>query len=188
LPFQEVLGAVPALEQIDVTVAGGSYRRDFAARAEEYRLHRRWGVRAFGTSFHDRGIAAEAMRERLVDIGFIRYNPRHLGAEKDIFPHLPKRPRALLFNFTSTHAFLRPEEYAPLGVPEGHWRPPITDYYRFALARPEIDGLLCSPRTPKQVEALARAVEEGPLTEEERIYMRDLAELSAGTARMARIR
>jgi hypothetical protein len=184
-PFREVLDALPGLRHIDVTVAGGSYRKDFAVRAEQYALHAHVGARAFGTSFHDRAMAGKAMRERLVDIGFIRYNALHRGAEKDVFPHVPARRRSLLYNFTSTHGYLRPERYAALGLSGAHWQPKVTDYYRFVLARREIDGLLCAPRSPREVEALVRAMEEGGLTEEERVYIRDLADLSKGEARLA---
>jgi aryl-alcohol dehydrogenase-like predicted oxidoreductase len=184
-PFREVLDAIPALGHIDVTVAGGSYRKDFAVRAEQYANHGHVGARAFGTTFHERPMAGKAMREQLVDIAFIRYNALHRGAEKDVFPHVPKRRRPLLYNFKSTHGFLRADDYAALGLSSAHWQPRVTDYYRFVLARPEIDGILCAPREVREVEALARAMEEGPLTEEERVYIRDLADLAKGEARLA---
>ena len=185
LPFLEALQAVPGLGHIDVTVAGGSYKSDFAARREQFALHRRMGVRAFGVSFHERRMAAAAFREKLVDIGFVRYNALHPGAEKDFFPHVPARRKALLYNFTSTQGFLRPERYAQLGMTDAYWQPAITDYYRFVLERPEINGLLCAPRTPAEVDGMLEALEAGGLTEEERVYMRDLAELSMGKARLA---
>jgi hypothetical protein len=187
-PFEEVRAAIPALKRIDVTVAGGSYRQDFAVRKEQYALHGYLGAGAFGTTFHDRRMAGKAMSERLVDIGFIRYNAMHRGAEKDVFPHVrerQKRHRSLLYNFKSVDGFLPPERYVALGLSSDHWQPKATDYYRFALARPEIDGLLCAPHDLRKVEDLARALEEGPLTEEERTYIRDLADLARGKARLA---
>jgi hypothetical protein len=33
--------------------------------------------------------------------------------------------------------------------------PDFSDYHRFVLSRPELDGLLASPSTPEEVEALA---------------------------------
>jgi hypothetical protein len=131
-------------------------------------------------------MAAQAVRERLVDIAFIRYNPVHRGAEKDVFPHVPARRRTLLYNFTSTYGFLRPEAYETLGLTSAYWQPKMTDYYRFALAQRALDGLLCAPRTPQAVASLARAMEAGPLTEEEHTYLRDLAHLSSRTASPAR--
>jgi aryl-alcohol dehydrogenase-like predicted oxidoreductase len=185
VPFDEVIESVPGLARLDVTVAGGSYAGDFAVRAEQYALHKHRGVRAFGTSFHDREMAARAISEDLVDIGFVRYNALHRGAETDIFPRLPRARRSLLYNFTSTSGFLPADAYARLGISSDFWRPSITDYYRFVLARAEIDGLLCAPREPTEVEALVRALEQGPLTDEETDYIRDLADLTRGAARLA---
>ncbi len=184
-PFEEVIESLPGLERLDVTVAGGSYRRDFAIRAEQYALHKQRGVRAFGTSFHDRDMAAQAFAEDLVDVGFVRYNALHRGAESDMFPRLPSARRALLYNFNSTRGFLHPSDYARLGLSADFWRPAVTDYYRFVLARPEIDGLLCAPRDPTQVRALVCALEQGPLTEEEMDYIRDLGDLTRGAAELA---
>jgi hypothetical protein len=185
VPFREVLDAVPGLGHIDVTVAGGSYRSDFAARREQFKLHGPLGARAFGVSFHDRRMAAQALRERLVDLAFVRYNTLHRGAEKDLFPHAPRRRRTLVYNFTSTHGFLRPERYEELGLTADHWQPSVTDHYRFALAHKEIDGLLCAPKTTAELDALGRALEAGPLTEEETIYLADLADLALGKASLA---
>ena len=60
----------------------------------------------------------------------------------------------------------------------------MTDYHRFALTRPELDGLLCSPSTPKEIAAPAAALEEGPLDAEEEKYLMDLARLNEGKARL----
>jgi len=184
VPFSEVVASVPGLERLEVTIAGGSYRGDFAPRAEQYALHRRRGVRAFGTSFHDRDMAAEALRDDRVDIGFIRYNALHRGAESDLFSQLPRGRRSLLYNFTSTSGFIPPERYAALGLSADHWQPTITDHYRFVLARSEIDGLLCAPKTPAEIEELGRVLERGPLTDEEMDYIRDLSDLARGEVRL----
>jgi hypothetical protein len=187
-PFREALEAVPGLGHIDVTVAGGSYRADFSARAALFAQHGELGARACGASFHDRGMASKAFRERLVDIGFVRYNSVHRGAEKDLFPHIRRtrgRRRALVYNFKSTQGCLSPERYAELGLSAEYWQPSPTDHYRFVLARPEIDGLLCAPGTPAQVAAIDDALAHGPLTDEENDYIRDLSDLALGKASLA---
>ena len=52
---------------------------------------------------------------------------------------------------------------AQLGMRGGpNWQPRVTDHYRFALTRPELDDLLIALATPRQVDALAVALEEGP--------------------------
>jgi hypothetical protein len=187
-PFEEALAAVPGLDRIDVTVAGGSRRGDFSSRARQFALHGPLGVRAFAASFHERRLAARAVRDELVDIGFVRYNTEHRGAERDVFPHVGRRGsrrRALLYNFTSTAGHLSPERYAELGLSRDHWRPAITDHYRFALERPELDGLLCGPRTPRELDALERALAQGPLSDEESRYLRGLSDLAVGKASLA---
>jgi hypothetical protein len=58
----------------------------------------------------------------------------------------------------------------------------VTDHYRFVLTAPEVDGILCSPLSPDEVRGIARALAEGPLTEEEQAYLVDLAALADGRA------
>lgn len=181
--LEEGLGAVSGLKFTDVAIIGGAYSDEFLTRLNVYRYIREkgnLGNKATGTTFHDRMAALLATDHNLVDIAFIRYNPIHTGANLDLFPYLKQPTSTLLYNFKSTLGFVAPARYAALGLDDDYWRPKITDYYRFALTRPEIDGLLCSPSTPEEVEALAGALEEGPLNEEEEKYLIDLATLDQG--------
>jgi hypothetical protein len=186
-PFEELLEAVPGLERLDVLIAGGAYSHEFMLRLPVYEEHRRvrfLGARAIGTTFHDRRLALSAVRGGLVDAAFIRYNPDHSGARGDLFPHLPEGGRTLLLNFKSVWRVVGPTRCCELGVGDDCWRPRPTDYYRFALARPEIDGVLCAPRTPAQVQELLRALEEGALSPEQERYLLDLADLDQGRAKL----
>jgi len=185
--FEEVLGAVKGLDTVDVAVAGGAYASEFLTRLPVYQEHRRRGfagVRAIGASFHDRQTALLAANHGMVDIAFLRYNPAHPGARRDLFPYLKKPEATLLYNFTNTHGFVPPERFATLGLSEDHWQPRVTDYHRFALSRPELDGLLCSPATPAEVAGLGAALEDGPLDAEEEKYLIDLASLNEGRAEL----
>jgi hypothetical protein len=183
--LHEGLAAVSGLETIDLAIIGGAYSHEFLTRVHVYDQIRRYGnlgIKALGTTFHDRMAALLALNHNIVDVAFIRYNPIHSGASVDLFPHLTKPTATLLYNFKSTNGFLPTERYAELGLNDDHWQPEITDYYRFALTRPEISGLLCSPATPQQVKALSRALEQGPLDEVEEQYLLDLASLDEGGA------
>jgi hypothetical protein len=72
---------------------------------------------------------------------------------------------------------------AQLGMRGGpNWQPRVTDHYRFALTRPELDGLLIALATPRQVDALAVALEEGPLDEVQETYLRNAAQAAQGRA------
>jgi eukaryotic-like serine/threonine-protein kinase len=187
-PFRELAEAVPGLKTLDVLLAGGANGAEFARRLPVYRTHRLSGFlgsRAVGATFHDRGAALTAVLRRQVDLACIRYNPGHPGARRDLFPHLPDRPRPLLFGFKSTFGHVPPARMAELGLPgPEYWHPAVTDHYRFALTRPELDGLLIAPRTPGEIAALAAALEQGPLTEEEEAYLLDVAGVARGAARV----
>lgn len=186
-PLLEILDAVPGLERLDLAIVGGAYGADLLPRLERFRAHQQEGfldIGAVGASFHDRDAARLAIRHGLVDLAFVRYNPLHPGAEEDLFPHLGPKP-SLVYNFKSTQGWLPDDaDWAAL-VPDDYPRPHPTDYYRFAIAQPALDGLLVSLRTPVEVDALVRALAAGPLAEDEERYLRDLGHLAAGRATLA---
>jgi hypothetical protein len=187
LPFREVVDAVPGLERVDVTIAGGAYAADFAARLPRYRAHREGalaGVRATGASFHDRRAARDAVTGELLDLAFVRYNAEHRGAEEDLFPALPTPRRALVYAFKTTSGHLDEEARRRVGLAADDWQPELTCRYRFALARPELDGLLCALDEERHVAELDEALARGPLDAEETQYLCDLGDLSAGRARL----
>jgi hypothetical protein len=190
-PFREVLLDLPQLERLDLTIAGGAYGADIDRRLPIFEQHRRvrhTGARAIGASFHDREAARRIVAGGALDIGYVRYNPRHPGAHADLFPHLPERGdgrRTLLFNFKSTLGHVASEEqYAAFGIGADYWRPHQTDYYRFALTEPVLDGILCALPGADAVRELADALDRGPLDEEDRQYLLDLGELLRGTAQV----
>ena len=188
LPFKELVDSVPRLERLDVLLAGGAYGTEIRRRLPVYREHREQrflGNRAIGVTFHDRKAAVTAMRDGKLDIAFVRYNADHAGAASDLFPSVPERPRPLLFNFKSTSGWIPPDRMAELGLAApDYWQPRITDHYRFAFTRPQLDGLLVAQRTPGEVGELAEALERGPLSEEEEDYLIDVAMVARGDARV----
>ena len=187
-PFRELVDAVPGLGRLDVLLAGGAYGSEVGTRLPVYERHREerfLGNRAIGVTFHDRVAAATALQRGGLDIAFVRYNADHASARDDLFPHVPERPRPLLFNFKSTSGFVPPVRMAEIGlVAPDYWQPEVTDHYRFAFTRPQLDGLLVSPRTPREVEGIAAALARGPLTDEEETYLIDVAAVARGAARV----
>lgn len=180
MPFLEILEAVPELGRLDVLVAGGAYAGDFRARAPIYARHRAArlaGCAAIGASFHDRPAARAALADAPIDIGFVRYNPAHTGAEGDVFAGLRPRARRLLYVFNSMRGFIPARAFARLDLPADCWRPRVTDYYRFALAPAAVDGVLCSFADGKQVAAFAAAMQEPALLTAEREHLVQLARL-----------
>ncbi len=177
-PFDEVLEAVPELGRLDITVAGGSYGPELATRLHMYRLHRltkHAGSRGIGASFHDRAAARDLVAQGELDIQFIRYNPCHPGAREDLFPHVPEQRHTLLYNFKSTDSWIASDaDYAALGVGPDNWKPHITEYYRFALTAPALDGILCGMPSARGVQELADALAKGPLDDEDHQYLIEL--------------
>ena len=183
MPHKEVVDAIPGLERVDVTVAGGAYGSEILVRRAQYLEHLRRGfvgARAIGATFHDRNALVPSVNNGLFDVSFVRYNASHVGAREEVFPRLEAEPRSLLYNIKSTFGSVPHERYAELGLDEDHWRPRVVDHYRFVLGRPEMRGILCGPSTPAHVEELARALEEGPLDDEEEQFLVDLAALAEG--------
>jgi aryl-alcohol dehydrogenase-like predicted oxidoreductase len=181
--LREVLQAIPALKRIDVLVVGGAREHDFVPRLQgAERLATAGRVRAIAATLHARRAALTAYNDRLVAAAFMRYNPAHPGARNDLFPAVAAASPTLLYNFNSTFGWPDDKAWQKLALDDEYWRPQITDYYRFALSRPELDGLLCALTTPAEVEALAAALELAPLSADEQQYLIDLAELAAGKA------
>jgi hypothetical protein len=190
-PFEEVLEELPELTRADVNVAGGCYADEFfSTRIGIYRKHRRLeftGARAIGATFHDRQAVLKSMEGKGVDIAFVRYNPSHAKARQEVFQHLRgrRRRRPLLFNFKSTYGFFGSEEdYARFGIGPKLWRPHVTDYYRFALSEPALDGILCSLPSPRSVRDLADALNKGPLDVAHQEYLIKLGALIEGAAKI----
>jgi hypothetical protein len=172
-PFRELVAAIPGLRTIDVLVAGGAYATELSGRLQVYADHRRQrftGARAIGVSFHDRSAAVTAINAAAIDVGFVRYNTAHPGAQRDVFPLLDPARTTRSFGFTSTGG-----HRAVLDMDPEIWLPEITDHYRFALSRVGLDGLLCSPTEPGHIAELVAAMALGPLSLDEEEHMIELA-------------
>jgi hypothetical protein len=182
LQFHEVIAEVPGLERVDVVVAGAvPQEASFYSRLDSMAAAKRSGhngTRAIGASFHQRTLALLSEYYNLLDVSFVRYNAGHPGARRDLFPFLPPSRRCPVFNFKSVMARVSQEAFEGLGLPAGYWCPEPCDYYRFVMSRGEIDGVLCSPQTPKELRELVRALERSPMSVEEEEYMIWLAGLT----------
>jgi aryl-alcohol dehydrogenase-like predicted oxidoreductase len=143
----DLLTELPRLGRIDVLVGGGYYAVDAPRIGGLVEAAVRAGARAVGVTFHDRAAARTALARGRVDLAYIRYNPQHPGARADVFP--ARRAR-------DTRLFAFKTSWGAAGdVPER---------YRFALSRPELDGILVKLRTPNEVDALARVLARAPMT------------------------
>ena len=134
-------------------------------------------VRGVSISTHDRKFAAELAGEGTLDAMMIRYNAAHVGAETDIFPHLPETDPAVI-GFTATRwtSLLR----APKGYPKSGRVPTAGLCYRFVLSNPAVHVCLMAPGNLKEFRENLAEVRKGPLTEEEMKFMRNFGDIVYG--------
>ena len=146
-----------------------------AVQEELLKLREEGKVRLLGVSIHDRPRAGKLVEESILDLLMIRYNAAHPGAEQDIFPHLTRRrPAMIAYTATAWRRLLR----APSG-----WKgrvPTAGDCYRFCLTSPHIDVALTGPRNVVELRENLSALEKGPLSLEEMIFMREFGRAVQG--------
>ncbi|HET9552037.1 MAG TPA: aldo/keto reductase [Anaeromyxobacteraceae bacterium] len=143
----------------------------YTPRMEEelVRLRDSGAVKALAVSIHDRPEAGRLAEESPLDVLMIRYNAAHPGAEQDVFPRLEKRhPAIVAYTATSWRKLLSP--------PRGWTGPVMTagDCYRFCLSSPHVDLVLTGPKNVSELRENLRALEKGPLDEDEQRWMREL--------------
>ena len=135
------------------------------------RLKDRGRARHVAVSGHHRPAFREFVKEVRFDVLMVRYNAAHRGAESEVFPFLetPGLPRPGLVTYTATRwGTLLDPRYTP----PGRRTPTAVDCYRFALSNPNVDVCLTGPATTQQMEANLKALELGPLSNEELQGMR----------------
>lgn len=151
-----------------------------AIQAEMLKLKDEGKVKLLGTSIHDRVRAGKLARESIFDAFMIRYNAKHPGAEQDVFPHLfVREPILWTYTATSWRQLIRPIK--GLEMPEwpgddpGVPVPPMTAAmcYRFALSNPHVKLTLTGPGSREQLDENLKALDQGPLSEEEEAWIRD---------------
>ena len=125
-------------------------------------------ARALAVSIHDRERAGRLAEDSPLDLLMIRYNAAHPGAEHDIFPRLAKRqPNVIAYTATSWRKLLkRPHGWDGAVASAG-------DCYRFCLSNPHVDVVLTGPANAGQLDENLAAIERGPLTSDEDVWMRE---------------
>jgi aryl-alcohol dehydrogenase-like predicted oxidoreductase len=170
-------------EYIDIFYFFGVTRRKyFTARVrEELQAVRESGlVRAVGISTHDRGFAAELLREGTLDAAMIHYNAAERGAEGDLFALLPEsNPAVVAFTATRWGSLLRP----PGGYPKDARMPTAGLCYRFVLANPAVHVCMMAPSNHRQFAANLAEIRSGPLAEEDMRFMRRFGDAVHATMR-----
>ena len=135
-------------------------------------LVRRGRARHVMISCHHRPTFPLLARDARVGLLQVRYNAAHPGADDDVFPHLPAdRPGVVAYTSTSWGQLLDPAH-----VPRGERAPAATDCYRFVLTSPFVDACYAGPANGEQLDAAMRALDLGPMKDEELAWMRRVGE------------
>jgi aryl-alcohol dehydrogenase-like predicted oxidoreductase len=142
-------------------------------------------VRFLGISSHDRPFLGKIASEEvtaLVDFFHIRYNAVHTGAEQDVFPYLPQehRPGITIFTATCWRRLLKPKL-----MPAGERPLAAADCYRFVLSHPDVNVCVTAPSTTERMEENFKALDAGPLNEEEMARVRRIGNHIYGKKRAA---
>lgn len=136
-------------------------------------------VRGLMVSCHHRPTFESFIADPSFDALMVRYNAAHPGAEREVFPHLAKRrPGTVSFTATRWGTLLDRRH-----IPEGEPAPRASDCYRFALSNPNVDVCLAGPANAAQLDEALVALERGPMSDEELVWMRRVgAHVRAATA------
>jgi aryl-alcohol dehydrogenase-like predicted oxidoreductase len=133
------------------------------------RLEQRGLVRHLAISTHKRALVPRLAREGVVDVFHLRYNAVHRGAEADVFPLLPPRPRAAIVSFTATSW---KQLLDPKRCPPGERVPTAADCYRFVLSNPDVDVCMSGPGSAAHVDEALAGMARGPMDDHELAWMR----------------
>lgn len=135
-------------------------------------------VRFLGFTGHNREFHGQMAKDphSSFDVQMVRYNAAHRGAERDVFDGLQEnRPGIVTYTATRWGKLLDPNKMPP-------GEPPLSpsDCYRFVLSNPSVDICLMGPRTMDEFKEGIKALEEGPLSEEEMERVRRIGDFVHG--------
>ncbi len=174
----------------DLLLLGARNERPAEAYVEVFeRLREAGKVRHLALSTHNRPLLPSLFDEfrsgaSPYDVFMLRYNAVHRGAEQDVFPFVPaereRRPGLVAYTATRWGHLLDARK-----MPAGESPPPASDCYRFVLGQPAVDVVLCGPADQAQMDEALRALDRGPLDEDERERMRRIGDHIYGRYRPA---
>lgn len=140
-------------------------------------------IRAIGTSIHDRRRAGRLAMDSKIDLFMLRYNAKHPGAEKDIFPFLKNRnPAVVIYTALAWGQLIRPLKSIEMPPWPGQDKievPPLTPElcYRYVLSNPNVHLVLTGPQNREQLKQNLQAIQQGPLTTEELDWIRQYGKI-----------
>jgi aryl-alcohol dehydrogenase-like predicted oxidoreductase len=133
--------------------------------------------RHLAISGHTRPQFVHFAEDRRYGAMHIRYNAVHTGAERDVFPAMPKEGRPGIVAFTAT---CWGKLLSPSTMPKGEAPMRGRDAYRFVLTNPDFNVCMTGPKNAEQLDEALGALDEGPLTDEEQARIRRIGAFVSG--------
>ena len=130
-------------------------------------------IKAVALSGHNRLLFPQLEKDKKIDIYHIRYNAVHRGAEEEIFKAFSDSDDPGIVTFTTTRwgGLLNPKN-----LPPGEEPVKPSDCYRFVLSHPRVHVAICGPNSPEQLREDLKALDEGPMSDEELKRMRRIGD------------
>jgi len=188
----DVLG----LESADVLLLGWhetAPKEKVMAAVEEERL--KGTFKHLAISSHQRPLFRDFMEDGRYDVFHVRYNAAHVGAEKDLFPHLPGAGVHGLRDASSPGDAPAPSESPafdpgvvaftvlrwgdllnPKKMPPGESPLTAAECYRFALSNPHVHVAISGPKSDEEMRHTLGVLEAGPLDAEEMARVRAIGD------------
>jgi aryl-alcohol dehydrogenase-like predicted oxidoreductase len=159
------------VDHYDFLLLGNRMEKPADAYIEVFdRLRERGLVKFLSISSHNRPLLPTLLAEYTdgrcpYELLMFRYNAVHRGAEKDVFPFVPKGARPFMATYTATRWGHLVD---PAKMPPGESPVSARDCYRYSLSHPGVDMVIAGPANAAQMDEAIAALESGPLDSEER--------------------
>jgi aryl-alcohol dehydrogenase-like predicted oxidoreductase len=145
-------------------------------------------ARHLAVSSHQRTMFPTLLDDQRIGLWQVRYNAVHRGAEREVFSaldglDLTKRPGVITYTTTRWGHLVDPKR-----TPQGETTPTGADCYRFAMSHPHVDVVMSGPANAEQMREALRALELGPMSDEELARMRRIGDALYGKDRTSKIR
>ena len=130
-------------------------------------------IKVVALSGHNRVLFPQLEKDKKIDIYHIRYNAVHRGAEREIFPKFSDSDDPGIVTFTTTRwtGLLNPKN-----LPPGEDPIEPADCYRFVLSHPRVHVAIFGPNSSEQLREDLKAIDKGPMSEEELASMRKIGD------------
>ncbi len=139
-------------------------------------------IRFIAISGHNRKLFGQMAQDpdSPIDVYMCRYNAVHRGAERDIFPFLPadNPPGVTIYTATCWRKLLTAKK-----MPDGEQPLTAGDAYRFVLSNPNVNLCMSGPSSVQQLDENMKALDKGPLSEEEMARIKKIGDHIYGKKR-----